>query len=78
MLYRWLYNRDFATLGFGAALFPEADLETQRAAGTYAGLGEDERNGVDAWFETLGGLAAFQTPIPQRLECRDNRLMPAG
>ena len=61
MLYRWLYNKEFATLGFGAALYPEADLETQRQAGTQAcapfagslpflGITEASRPGVEAEY----------------------------
>jgi len=60
------------------AVFPYVQWMWQRAADIYAGLSEDERAGVDAWLGEVGGLAAFQTPIPKRLERRDNRLMPAG
>jgi glutathione S-transferase len=69
MLYRWLYNKEFATLGFGAALEPDEDVETQRAAGAQAcapfagslpflGITDASRPGIEAdYLEFLDLLA---------------------
>ncbi|MEI9988100.1 MAG: glutathione S-transferase family protein [Aliidongia sp.] len=59
------------------AVFPYTQWMWQRAADVYAGLDTAERGPVDAWLDALGGLAAFRTPIPHRVERRQNRLMPA-
>lgn len=60
------------------ALMPYPQWMLQRVLDDYHRLAPTERSSVDALLQQCDGLEAMQMQIPQRLERRQNRLVPAG